>query len=81
MGQKWAGAEIVGVPRVGRADKWLDLVASVEGSRTRAQGAKERHPSVSAASPRKSARKSAAKEEKKSVAKKTGAKAPAKKKR
>jgi DNA end-binding protein Ku len=77
--RKAAGEEIVAEPLVEPPAKVLDLVAALEASLSKAQGAKERHPSVAAASPRKSAPKSAAKEAKKSVAKKTGAKAPAKK--
>jgi DNA end-binding protein Ku len=77
--RKAAGEEIVAEPLVEPPAKVLDLVAALEASLSKAQGAKERHPSVAAASPRKSAPKSAAKEARKSVAKKTGAKAPAKK--
>ncbi len=77
--RKAAGEEIVAEQLVEPPAKVLDLVAALEASLSKAQGAKERHPSVAAASPRKSAPKSAAKEAKKSVAKKTGAKAPAKK--
>ncbi|HEY5172096.1 MAG TPA: Ku protein [Acidimicrobiia bacterium] len=77
--RKAAGEEIVAEPLVEPPAKVLDLVAALEASLTKAQGAKERHPSVAAASPKQSASKSAAKSAKKSVAKKTPAKAPAKK--
>ena len=77
--RKAAGEEIVAEPLVEPPAKVLDLVAALEASLSKAQGAKERHPSVAAASPRKSAPKSAAKEAKKSVAKKTGTRAPARK--
>jgi DNA end-binding protein Ku len=82
--RKAAGEEIVAEPLVEPPAKVLDLVAALEASLTKAQGAKDRHPSVAAAGPKQSESKSAAKAAKKSVAKKTdakkiAAKAPAKK--
>jgi DNA end-binding protein Ku len=79
--RKAAGEEIVAEPVVEAPAKVLDLVAALEASLEKAQNAKERHPSVAAAS---SAKKPAAKAPaKKSAAKKapakSAAKAPAKK--
>jgi DNA end-binding protein Ku len=79
--RKAAGEEIVAEPVVEAPAKVLDLVAALEASLAKAQNAKERHPSVAAAS---SAKKPAAKAPaKKSAAKKapakSAAKAPAKK--
>jgi DNA end-binding protein Ku len=75
--RKAAGEEIVAEPVVEPPAKVLDLVAALEASLEKAQGAKERHPSVAAASPAKPAKPT-----KKPAAKKTtksAAKAPAKK--
>jgi DNA end-binding protein Ku len=73
ISRKAAGEEIVAEPVVEAPAKVLDLVAALEASLERAQSAKERHPSASAAS-------SAAKPEGRAVAKKAPAKkAPAKK--
>jgi DNA end-binding protein Ku len=79
--RKAAGEEIVAEPVVEAPAKVLDLVAALEASLEKAQNAKDRHPSVAAAS---SAKKPAAKAPaKKSAAKKapakSAAKAPAKK--
>ena len=79
--RKAAGEDIVAEPVVEAPAKVLDLVAALEASLEKAQNAKERHPSVAAAS---SAKKPAAKAPaKKSAAKKapakSAAKAPAKK--
>jgi DNA end-binding protein Ku len=76
--RKAAGEEIVAEPLVEAPAKVLDLVAALEASLAKAQGAKERHPSVAAASstPAKSTAKKAA--AKKAPAKKPAAKAPAK---
>src|SRR5262249_14420679 len=79
--RKAAGEEIVAEPVVEPPAKVLDLVAALEASLEKAQGAKERHPSVAAATPAKSAKaakKTAAKKTAKPAAKQT-AKAPAKK--
>jgi DNA end-binding protein Ku len=70
--RKAAGEEIVAEPIVEAPAKVLDLVAALEASLEKAQGAKERHPSVAAAAaapkpakatkkPAKKATKSAAK--------------------
>jgi DNA end-binding protein Ku len=67
--RKAAGEEIVAEPLVEPPAKVLDLVAALEASLAKAEHAKERHPSVAAAS--SSAKKSAAKP--------AGAKGPAKK--
>ncbi len=83
INRKAAGESIVAEPVSEPPAKVLDLVAALEASLAKAQGAKERHPSVAAASssekaPAKStARKAAAK---KAPAKKAAAKAPAKRK-
>jgi DNA end-binding protein Ku len=74
--RKAAGQEIVAEPMVEPPAKVLDLVAALEASLEKAQHAKERHPSVAAAS---STKKPAAKATKKSAAKKAPAKATAKK--
>ena len=74
--RKAAGQEIVAEPMVEPPAKVLDLVAALEASLEKAQHAKERHPSVAAAS---AAKKPAAKATKKSAAKKAPAKATAKK--
>jgi DNA end-binding protein Ku len=76
--RKAAGESIVAEPMVEAPAKVLDLVAALEASLEKAQHAKERHPSVAAASAKKSAGngKAAAK---KAPAKKTATKAPAKK--
>jgi DNA end-binding protein Ku len=71
--RKAAGEEIVAEPVVEAPAKVLDLVAALEASLEKAQGAKERHPSVAAAAPAKPAKAT-----KKPAAKKT-TKAPAKK--
>jgi DNA end-binding protein Ku len=79
--RKAAGEEIVAEPVVEPPAKVLDLVAALEASLEKAQGAKERHPSVAAAAPAKPAKatkKPAAKKTTKSAAK-PAAKAPAKK--
>jgi DNA end-binding protein Ku len=79
--RKAAGEEIVAEPVVEAPAKVLDLVAALEASLAKAQGAKERHPSVAAASsdtPTKAAKKPAAKKTAKSATK-AAAKAPAKK--
>jgi len=65
--RKAAGESIVAEPVVEPPAKVLDLVAALEASLEKAQHAKERHPSVAAASAGKAASKAA------------GAKAPAKK--
>ncbi|MDQ1380683.1 MAG: end-binding protein Ku [Actinomycetota bacterium] len=76
--RKAAGESIVAEPMVEAPAKVLDLVAALEASLEKAQHAKERHPSVAAASAKKSAGngKAAAK---KASAKKPATKAPAKK--
>jgi DNA end-binding protein Ku len=75
--RKAAGESIVAEPMVEAPAKVLDLVAALEASLEKAQHAKERHPSVAAAS---SAKKPAVKTTAKKVpAKKTATKAPAKK--
>jgi DNA end-binding protein Ku len=75
--RKAAGESIVAEPMVEAPAKVLDLVAALEASLEKAQHAKERHPSVAAAS---SAKKPAAKATAKKVpAKKIVTKAPAKK--
>ena len=79
--RKAAGEEIVAEPVVEAPAKVLDLVAALEASLEKAQGAKDRHPSVAAAAPAKpakSAKKPAAKKTTKSAAK-PAAKTPAKK--
>jgi len=73
--KKAAGQEIVADPVVEPPAKVLDLVAALEASLAKAEGAKERHPSGSAAA---TAEKPAAKA-KKTAAKKAPAKAAAKK--
>jgi len=73
--KKAAGQEIVADPVVEPPAKVLDLVAALEASLAKAEGAKERHPSGSAAG---SEKKPAAKA-KKTAAKKAPAKAAAKK--
>jgi DNA end-binding protein Ku len=81
--RKAAGEEIVAEPVVEAPAKVLDLVAALEASLEKAQGAKERHPSASAASaaappkPVKAAKKPAKKATK--SASKPAAKSPAKK--
>jgi DNA end-binding protein Ku len=84
--RKAAGEEIIAEPEVEAPAKVLDLVAALEASLEKAQHAKERHPSVAAASTstKPAAKASAMKAPaKKSAAKKTpdktAAKAPAKK--
>jgi DNA end-binding protein Ku len=72
--RKAAGESIVAEPVVEPPAKVLDLVAALEASLAKAQGAKERHPSVAAASA--SSDKAPAKA---SAAKKAAKKAPAKK--
>ncbi|MDQ1475011.1 MAG: end-binding protein Ku [Actinomycetota bacterium] len=74
--RKAAGESIVAEPMVEAPAKVLDLVAALEASLEKAQHAKERHPSVAAASAKKAAGKTTAK---KAPAKKTATKAPAKK--
>jgi DNA end-binding protein Ku len=76
--RKAAGEEIVAEPVVEPPAKVLDLVAALEASLEKAQGAKQRHPSVAAAKPAKAAKKPAAKKAAKSAGK-PAAKAPAKK--
>ncbi len=76
--RKAAGQEIVAEPTVEPPAKVLDLVAALEASLEKAQHAKERHPSVAAASA-SAAEKPAAKATKKSAAKKAPAKTTAKK--
>jgi DNA end-binding protein Ku len=78
INRKAAGESIVAEPVTEPPAKVLDLVAALEASLAKAQGAKERHPSVAAASstPAKSTAKKAA--AKKAPAKKPAAKAPAK---
>jgi DNA end-binding protein Ku len=71
--RKAAGESIVAEPVVEPPAKVLDLVAALEASLAKAQGAKERHPSVAAAS------SSSDKPAKASAAKKAAKKAPAKK--
>jgi DNA end-binding protein Ku len=73
--RKAAGQEIVAEPVVEPPAKVLDLVAALEASLEKAQHAKDRHPSVAAAT---SSEEPAAKA-KKSTAKKAPAKAAAKK--
>jgi DNA end-binding protein Ku len=80
--RKAAGEEIVAEPVVEPPAKVLDLVAALEASLEKAQGAKERHPSVAAATaaspePAKAAKKTAKKTAKSTS--KPAAKAPAKK--
>jgi DNA end-binding protein Ku len=70
--RKAAGEAIVAEPVVEPPAKVLDLVAALEASLEKAQHAKERHPSASAAS-------AASKPEKRTGAKKAATKAPAKK--
>jgi len=79
--RKAAGEEIVAEPVVEPPAKVLDLVAALEASLEKAQGAKERHPSVAAAGSAKAAKTDAKKPAKKTTksASKTAAKAPAKK--
>jgi DNA end-binding protein Ku len=75
--RKAAGEEIVAEPVVEPPAKVLDLVAALEASLEKSQGAKDRHPSVAGASASKPAKPT-----KKPAAKKTtkaAAKAPAKK--
>jgi len=76
--RKAAGQEIVAEPTVEPPAKVLDLVAALEASLEKAQHAKERHPSVAAASA-SAANKPAAKATKKSAAKKAPTKTTAKK--
>jgi DNA end-binding protein Ku len=73
--RKAAGESIVAEPVVEPPAKVLDLVAALEASLAKAQGAKERHPSVAAASASSSDKAPA----KASAAKKVAKKAPAKK--
>jgi DNA end-binding protein Ku len=77
INRKAAGESIVAEPVTEPPAKVLDLVAALEASLAKAQGAKERHPSVAAASEKAPAKKAAAK---KAPAKKPAAKAPAKRK-
>ena len=70
--RKAGGEEIVAEPVVEPPAKVLDLVAALEASLEKAQGAKDRHPSVAAAKPEKATAKKAA--AKKPAAKKTAAK-------
>src|SRR2546423_6755668 len=85
--RKAAGEEIVAEPMVEAPAKVLDLVAALEASLEKAQTAKERHPSASAASAasatNSASKKSPAKKAVKQPAKKSAAKAqkPAAKKR
>jgi DNA end-binding protein Ku len=75
--RKAAGESIVAEPVTEAPAKVLDLVAALEASLKKAQSAKDRHPSVAAASaPEKRAAKGAAK---KTAAKKAPVKAAAKK--
>ena len=76
--RKAAGQEIVAEPTVEPPAKVLDRVAALEASLEKAQHAKERHPSVAAASA-SAANKPAAKATKKSAAKKAPTKTTAKK--
>src|SRR3954470_9914992 len=79
--RKAAGQAIVAEPMVEPPAKVLDLVAALEASLEKAQNAKERHPSVAAASPaeKPAGRKPAAKTQaKKAPAKKAPSKAPSK---
>jgi DNA end-binding protein Ku len=84
INRKAAGESIVAEPVTEPPAKVLDLVAALEASLAKAQGAKERHPSVAAASssseksPAKSASASKKAAAKKAAAKKPAAKAPAK---
>jgi len=84
INRKAAGESIVAEPVTEPPAKVLDLVAALEASLAKAQGAKERHPSVAAASSssEKSSAKSASAAKKaaakKAPAKKPAAKAPAK---
>jgi DNA end-binding protein Ku len=79
--RKAAGQEIVAEPTVEPPAKVLDLVAALEASLEKAQHAKERHPSVAAASvEKKPAAKATKATAKKTAAKKAPAKAAAKKK-
>jgi len=80
INRKAAGESIVAEPVTEPPAKVLDLVAALEASLAKAQGAKERHPSVAAASstPAKGPAKKAA--AKKAPSKKAAAKAPAKRK-
>ncbi|HEV7525775.1 MAG TPA: Ku protein, partial [Acidimicrobiia bacterium] len=74
--RKAGGQEIVAEPVVEAPAKVLDLVAALEASLAKAQTAKDRHPSVAAAS---SAKKPASKSATKKIAAKPAAKkAPAK---
>jgi DNA end-binding protein Ku len=76
--RKAAGESIVAEPTAEPPAKVLDLVAALEASLAKAQGAKERHPSHAAAASTKAPAKAAAK---KAPAKKAAAKkAPAKRK-
>jgi DNA end-binding protein Ku len=75
INRKAAGESIVAEPVTEPPAKVLDLVAALEASLAKAQGAKERHPSVGAASENAPAKKAPAK---KAPAKKPAAKAPAK---
>jgi DNA end-binding protein Ku len=80
--RKAAGEEIVAEPVVEAPAKVLDLVAALEASLEKAESAKERHPSVAAASSTKPAAKAPAKKPAKKTTKSTSkqaAKAPAKK--
>jgi DNA end-binding protein Ku len=74
--RKAAGQEIVAEPVVEAPAKVLDLVAALEASLEKAQGAKERHPSVAATAeakkaPAKKAAKQPAKKATKAAKKKT----------
>jgi DNA end-binding protein Ku len=76
--RKAAGEAIVAEPMVEPPAKVLDLVAALEASLAKAQGAKERHPSVAATATEKPAAKSKS-SVKKAAAKKAPAKVAAKK--
>src|SRR5260221_4597766 len=82
--RKAAGDEIFAEPEVEAPAKVLDLVAALEASLEKAQHAKERHPSVAAASTKPAAKASAGKAPAKKPAgkkspEKSATKAPAKK--
>jgi DNA end-binding protein Ku len=74
--RKAAGEEIVAEPEVEAPARGLDLVAALEASLSKAETAKERHPSVAATkeAPKKAAAKKATKQPAKKTAKKPAAK-------
>jgi|SRR4051812_568166 len=78
--RKAAGQAIVAEPMVEAPAKVLDLVAALEASLEKAQNAKERHPSVAAASPaeKPAGRTPGKTPAKKAPAKKAPSKAPSK---